>query len=177
MKNIKHIFSLLILFCAPSIIALESVKSIDLNKYMGKWYEIARFDSWFEKDCVNVTAEYTLNGNIVDVLNTCRLKTPHGKYKEAKGRAIVVRHSNNAKLKVSFLPNFLRVFDRFFSGDYWILKIEPDYSVVLVGEPSKKYLWILSRTSKIDPTTYKQYVKYAESLGFDVSKLHQTMQK
>lgn len=176
MGHIKYIFSLLILFCTPNIFALESVKSVDLNKYMGKWYEIARFDSWFEKDCVMVTAEYTLDGDIVNVLNSCKLKTPNGKYKEAKGRAIVVPHSNNAKLKVSFLPNFLRIFDTFFSGDYWILKIDPYYTVVLVGDPSREYLWILSRTSKIDPAIYNQYVKYAESLGFDVSKLHETLQ-
>lgn len=176
MNNLKYFLALLILFCAPSIYALQTVPNIDLNKYLGKWYEIARIDSWFEKDCVSVTAEYSLNANTINVVNSCRLKTTDGKFKQAQGRATVVPNSNNSKLKVSFLPKIVRLFDSLFAGDYWILKIDPDYKVVLVGDPSKEYLWVLARSPNLDPKIYAEYVEYAKGLGFDVTKLHKTIQ-
>lgn len=177
MKYFKYLATVLVLFFTSNVFALETTSThIDLNKYLGKWYEIARFDSWFEKDCVSVTAEYSLNNNIIDVVNSCRLKTATGKFKQAHGRAVVVPNSNNTKLKVSFLPKFLNILDSMFAGDYWILKIDPDYQVVLVGAPSKKYLWILSRNANLDPKIYAEYVEYAKSIGFDVAKLHKTLQ-
>lgn len=151
--------------------SLLTVEYVDLNKYLGKWYEIARIDSWFEKGCVHATAEYSLDNNIINVLNSCRMNVPNGELKQAHGRARVVPNSNNAKLKVSFLPKALRLFDPFFSGDYWILKIDPNYEVVLVGAPSKKYLWILARSEQIDAGIYNDYIQYAKSLGFDIDKL------
>lgn len=159
------------------IFALQTVESVDLNKYLGKWFEIARIDAWFEKGCVNATAEYSLDNDTIHILNSCRLNTPDGKLKQAHGRAIVVPNSNNAKLEVSFLPEYLSWFDAFFSGDYWILKLDKNYQVVLVGEPSKKYLWILARSEEIDAKIYEEYVQYAKSLGFDVDKLQKTFRK
>lgn len=172
MRIFRYLLALIVLSWLSSAVAMQTAENVDLNKYLGKWYEIARFDAWFEKDCVNATAEYSLNSNGIDVLNSCRLKSPEGRLKKAYGRAVVVPDSGNAKLKVSFLPKFLSVFDSTFSGDYWILKLDPKYQVVLVGEPSKEYLWILARTPELDPKTYAEYVEYAKSLGFDVSKLH-----
>lgn len=150
---------------------LKTVDYIDLNKYLGKWYEIARIDSWFEKGCVGATAEYSINDQTIIVHNSCRMNTLNGELKHAYGRASVVPNSNNAKLKVSFLPKILSIFDPLFSGDYWILKIDPQYKVVLVGAPSRKYLWILARSEEIDVETYNEYTQYAESIGFDITKL------
>ena len=176
--NIKFRILIVILFACFTfhIYALETVQHIDLNRYLGKWYEIARFDSWFEKDCTNVTAEYsTSSDGKINVLNTCYLHTPKGKRKQAVGRAIVADKKTNSKLRVSFLPRYLSWFDRVFSGDYWILKIDPEYSVVLVGDPSKKYLWILSRDPNLDSSIYNAYVSAAKNLGFNVHKLHKTV--
>lgn len=176
MKIFNYAYVLFISCCAFNAFALPTVSNIDLNKYLGKWYEIARFDSWFEKDCVYVTAEYSLGGNIINVLNSCNLKAPNGKFKQAHGRATIVANSNNAKLKISFLPKSLRAFDSLFAGDYWILKIDRDYEVVLSGAPSKKYLWILARSIRIEPEIYSEYVDYAKTLGFNVENLHKTLQ-
>lgn len=157
---------------------IRTVEHVDLQSYLGKWYEIARFDSWFERNCVNVTAEYSLlEHGVIGVYNSCRVGTPLGKYKSVSGRAIVVDTRSNAKLKVSFLPRILSCFDRFFSGDYWILKVASDYSVALVGDPSRNYLWILSRTPTLAPDIYNQYVESALQLGFDVKKLKTTQQQ
>lgn len=157
---------------------LHTVANIDLYRYLGKWYEIARFDSWFERDCCNVTAEYSLNtkGHIT-VVNTCYMTTPDGVKKQSLGYAKVTDPTKNSKLKVSFLPRSLKWLDPFFSGKYWILKLEPDYSVALVGEPKRKYLWILSRSPGITKQLYEEYVSAAAAMGFDISKLHKTVQQ
>lgn len=157
---------------------LHTVAKVDLYSYLGKWYEIARFDSWFERNCCNVTAEYSLNtkGHIT-VVNTCYMNTPTGDKKQSKGYAKVVGQVKNSKLTVSFLPRFLRFLDPIFNGKYWILKLEPDYSIALVGEPRRKYLWILSRTPEISKSQYEEYVSAAAAMGFDISKLHKTLQQ
>lgn len=157
---------------------LETVANVNLYKYLGKWYEIARFDSWFEHDCCNVTAEYALNtkGHIT-VVNTCYLHSPDGTKKQSIGYAKVVGQHKNSKLAVSFLPRWLKFLDPIFSGKYWILKLESDYSIALVGEPRRKYLWILSRTPEITAAQYNEYVAAAATMGFDMTKLHKTLQQ
>lgn len=177
MSLFKWFLSFIILTAGTHAFAMTTVEHVDLNKYLGKWYEIARFEAWFETDCVNVTAEYSQEDDFIKVVNTCHLKTLDGKLKSSTGRAWVVDKKTNAKLKVSFLPGYLCFLDRLFSGDYWILKLDPNYEVVLVGEPSKKYLWILARTTVINHRIYEEYVNYARDLGFDVSKLQLTPQK
>ncbi len=167
-KKILLFFTLII---STNIYALSTVEAVDLERYLGKWYEIARLDAWFEKNCVNATAEYTLDKDVIQVVNSCHIHSPSGELKRATGRATVVPDSNNAKLKVSFLPGFLSFLDPLFSGDYWILKLDADYKVVLVGDPSKKYLWILARNKTLDSKTYDEYVHYAKELGFETSKL------
>ncbi|MGL4331888.1 MAG: lipocalin family protein [Bacteroidales bacterium] len=146
-----------------------SVNELDLKRYMGLWYEIARFDNWFEKDLVAVTARYTLkpDGNI-EVLNSGRVKTPDGKLKASKGKAKQPDPMNPRELKVSF---FL-----WFYSDYNILMLGPDYEYALIGSNSDKYLWILSRTPKIEKKTLTRILDYAESLGYNVSKLYFTPQ-
>ena len=136
---------------------LQTVSSVDLNKYLGKWYEIYRLPNWFEDDdCVTVTAEYGLRDDGgVSVLNTCHKAS---KKEEARGIAKIVEGSSNSKLRVSFF--------RPFYGDYWILDLASDYSWVLIGEPAGKYFWILARDKKLSPELEESLLVRAEKLGY-----------
>lgn len=136
---------------------LQTVSSVDLNKYLGKWYEIYRLPNWFEDDdCVTVTAEYGLRDDGgVSVLNTCHKAS---KKEEARGIAKIVEGSSNSKLRVSFF--------RPFYGDYWILDLASDYSWVLIGEPAGKYFWILARDKKLSPELEESLLVKAEKLGY-----------
>jgi apolipoprotein D and lipocalin family protein len=149
--------------------ALETVPAVDLQKYMGKWYDIASFPQRFQKGCHCTTAEYELTDKgYVRVINSCRKDSPTGKITVAKGKAFVVEGSNNAKLKVQFFWPF--------RGDYWIIDLAQDYSYAVVGAPDRKYLWILSRTTKIDEGLYQDIVNRIAQKGFDISKLQRTDQ-
>jgi apolipoprotein D and lipocalin family protein len=149
---------------------IKTVEHVDVKRYMGTWFEIARFPQRFEKGLVGVTANYTLlpNGN-VRVLNTGHKQNLDGKLKTAKGKAKVVDASTNAKLKVSFFWPF--------AGDYWILELGKDYEYAVVGDESRKYLWILSRTPQMDEAAYNGLLERAKDKGFDISKLEKVPQK
>lgn len=150
----------------------QTVSQVDLNRYLGTWYEVARFPMYFQRKCASdVSATYGLqaNGN-VSVLNQCR--KADGEIMASKGEAKAVDRSNS-KLKVSFLPKGLRWIP-LTKGDYWILKLDDNYQTALVGAPNRKYLWILSRTPILDEQTYQQYVDAAKQQGFDTSKLMRT---
>ena len=114
----------------------QPAKSVDLQKYLGRWYEIARYEQGFQKGCEGVTADYSLrpDGGI-GVLNRCRKSD--GRISQARGRAKIVDPATNAKLKVSFFGPFY--------GDYWVLDHADDYRWSIVGEGSGRYLWLLSR--------------------------------
>ncbi|WP_336985673.1 lipocalin family protein [Altererythrobacter aquiaggeris] len=145
----------------------EPAKPVDLNRYAGLWYELARYEQGFQKDCDGVTAEYTLRGDgNIDVLNRCR--KPGGKVDTAKGKAKVVDDSAGAKLKVSFFGPFY--------GDYWVLDRADDYSWAVVGDPSGRYLWLLSRQAKPGDAEIAKLVGRAEALGFDTGYLRMTAQ-
>lgn len=147
----------------------KPVPQVDLEKYLGEWYEIAHLPMFFQRKCVsNTTANYRIdsNENIV-VLNKCRTET--GEMISSTGIAKAVDKHNN-KLKVSFLPKSLR-WVPFTKGDYWILKVDENYQTALVGGPSHKYLWILSRTPHIDEAVYQEYLKSAQEQGYNTSKL------
>jgi apolipoprotein D and lipocalin family protein len=152
---------------------LDTVDKVDLDRYLGKWYEIARFDQKFQKNCTAVTATYTMRkrGGI-NVENRCRLGTPEGELKVAKARGWVKDKETNAKLKVQFFLRGLRL--PFFAGNYWILELGEDYEYAVVGDPSRKYLWILSRTKEMDEKIYDELVAKAKDMHFDVSKLLKT---
>ena len=143
---------------------LEVVPNVDLERYLGKWYEIAHLPARFQEGCTNTTATYTLSkdGNIT-VLNECRR---NGKPRQAKGKAKIVDKTSGAKLKVTFFWPF--------SGDYWIIALGKDYDYAVVGTPDRKYLWILSRTSQIDPKLYTQLLESAKSKGFNTNNLIKT---
>jgi apolipoprotein D and lipocalin family protein len=148
---------------------LQTVSYVDLNRYMGTWYEIASFPQWFQKGCVASTATYTLrNDGDVDVLNQCREKALDGKPKDAKGKAWVVDPKSNAKLKVRFFWPF--------SGDYWIIDLSPDYQYAVVGHPKRNYLWILSRSRRLDPAIYDGIIERLKNQHYDVNRLNKTLQ-
>jgi apolipoprotein D and lipocalin family protein len=147
---------------------LATVPSVDLQKYMGKWYEISSFPQNFQKGCNCTTAEYSMGNDYVRVVNTCRKDSPDGKISQAKGKAFVVKGSNNAKLRVQFFWPF--------RGDYWIIDLAADYSYAVVGDPSRKYLWILSRTPQMAEGLYQEIVLRCVEKGFDVNKLVKTDQ-
>lgn len=161
-------FYLFMLWTALLNAEIQTVEKVDLQKYMGKWFEIARLPFWYEEKCEGQpTAEYSLNNDqTVYVLNTCHNRA--GELEEAEGEAWSVDPSNS-KLKVSFIP--IPGLKTLFSGDYWIIKLADDYSYSVVSEPNQKYLWILSRTSKMDDSLYEKIVKELQSLGFDTTKL------
>lgn len=146
---------------------LETVPKVDVQRYMGKWYEIASFPQSFQKGCSCTVAEYELMDNgKVSVTNSCDAK---GKRKVAKGKAWVTEKSTNAKLKVSFFWPF--------SGKYWIIDLADDYSYAVVGHPNRDYLWILSRTPQMDAQTYRQITERAKAKGFDITRLQKTRQE
>ena len=153
---------------AKSKAALQTVPHVDLTRYVGRWYEIARYPTRFEKDCASdVTATYAqLSGGKIEVLNECR--KADGQTKRSKGTANVVDKRTNAKLKVTFFWPF--------SGNYWIIDLPPDYSYAVVGEPDRKYLWILGRSSQLTESVYGQIVTRVRELGYDPSLLMKTTQ-
>jgi apolipoprotein D and lipocalin family protein len=149
---------------------LKTVEHVNVVKYMGTWFEIAKFPQRFEKGLVGVTANYTLlpDGK-VRVLNSGYKGDFNGKLKTTEGKAWVVDTATNAKLKVCFFWPF--------AGNYWILELGKDYEYVVVGEASRKYLWILSRTPQMDEAVYNGLIQRVRDLGFDISKLEKNPQK
>jgi apolipoprotein D and lipocalin family protein len=143
---------------------LATVQQVDLKRYSGKWHEIARYPNWFQKDCTGtVTADYTpLPGGAIRVVNTCQ--TSSGSTKSITGRATVVPGTGKAHLKVSFFGPF--------AGDYWIIGLdEKNYSWALVGHPSRKYLWILSRQPKMPDSLYQKIVALAVKNGYSAERI------
>ncbi|HET9431383.1 MAG TPA: lipocalin family protein [Chitinophagaceae bacterium] len=148
---------------------LQTVPSVDLNKYAGKWYEIAAYPQRFQKGCHATTAEYSLSEKgYVIVVNRCYKDSINGKPSSIKGKAFVQKNSGNAKLKVQFFWPF--------KGKYWIIDLANDYSYAVVSHPNRKYLWILSRTPKMEKSVYQQILGRLKEKGFDLSKLKLTPQ-
>lgn len=150
-----------------------SVSNFNLDKYLGTWYEIARLPMKHQpEDSTDISAVYRLKEDgKVHVQNRCLDKNQHLDEAIAEGTVVDAEHG---KLEVSFLPEGLRWIP-FTKGDYWVLKIDADYQTALVGEPNKKYLWILHRDNTLDEATKTEYIQYAQSLGYDVSELIHTV--
>ena len=145
----------------------QPAKKVEFKRYGGRWFELGRYENRFERDCEAVTADYSLRDDgMVTVVNTCREGGVDGKKKVAEGRARVVPGSGNAKLKVSFFGPFY--------GNYWVLDHGPDYAWSIVGEPSGRYLWILTRTAKPSEQIRKMLQTKVQSLGYDVGLLRWT---
>jgi apolipoprotein D and lipocalin family protein len=157
--------------------AVTAVDSLDLNRYAGQWYEIARFPNEFQLKCVsNVAAKYTLlaNGEI-EVLNSCR--ESDGTVDSAIGRAkLADKYGPASRLKVRFAPGILGWIPMVW-GDYWVLDVTEDYSAALVGTTDREFLWILSRSPTLDSAIYERLVATAERQWFDVGRLVRTRQE
>ncbi len=157
-------FQLFIYSCTMSQNPPTVTDAIDLKKYVGKWYEIASYPMKFQKDCYCVTADYTLTDKgYVKVFNSCRKGSVNGKVKSITGKAFPVEKTNNVKLKVQFFWPF--------KADYWVIDKAEDYSWAVVSGPSRKYLWILSRTPKLQEETWQYITDRLVKNGFDLSKL------
>ncbi len=152
-----------------SDVPLGPVAQIEIERYAGLWYEIARFENSFERDCEGVTAEYASrpDGRIT-VINTCRQGAPSGPVERAEGVARIVDPATNAKLKVRFGGPF--------EGDYWVLDRDEDYRWALVGEPSGRFLWILSRTPALSEATRADLLQRLQTRGYNTAALRWTAQ-
>lgn len=143
-------------------------KAVDLNRYLGLWYEVGRYENGFERGCEAVTAEYVRREDgLIGILNTCRQGGVEGQIKSSQGRARIVAGSDNARLKVSF-------FGPFYLGDYWVLDRADDYSWAIIGEPSGRYLWLMSRTVPVSEPTRATLMERAKGLGYDLSLVRET---
>lgn len=163
---ILSLISLFFFGCSTHYAPLKTVEKVELNSYLGTWYEIARYEHFFEKGCVDAKATYSLkeNGDI-NVLNEC---IKEGEPTQAKGVAYAT-DACNSKLKVSFF--------RPFYGNYWVLMLGDNYEYALIGEPSREYLWILSRTPKISEDLKEKILKKLPEFGYTSDKLIWTEQK
>lgn len=150
--------------------ALRTVPALDVPRYMGTWYEIAKYPNRFQKKCVKDTrADYQLLPDAtVRVTNRCTLAS--GEVDEAVGAARQVGDARSPKLQVRFAPQWL-AFLPWVWGDYWVLDLDPEYQLVAVGEPRREYLWILARTPTVNPRALEELVARLEKQGFDARKL------
>lgn len=152
---------------ARAQIAVSSVPSVDIARYVGTWYEVASFPMFFQRRCRgDTTAEYTPKPNgALAVRNRCR--TDSG-FDEANGTAYVMPGTNNSQLKVSFFWPF--------KGDYWVIGLDADYRWAVVGDPKRKYLWVLSRTPRLPEDQYAAALATASAQGYDLAPLQRTPQ-
>jgi apolipoprotein D and lipocalin family protein len=145
---------------------LQTVAGVDVERYLGTWYELARYPNSFQKECEAVTATYTKREDgLIGVLNKCGA-IDGSRARDAEGRAKIVDAATSAKLKVSFFGPFW--------GDYWIVDLEDDYSRAIVGEPSGRYLWVLAREPGVDDAERADIAATLESLGYATAPLYWT---
>jgi apolipoprotein D and lipocalin family protein len=149
--------------------AVTAIPSLDLTRYLGKWYELCRLPIKYEDEtATDISARYSLNENgTVRVDNRCF--DEDGKPSQSIGEASAVDDSKS-RLKVTFLPKFIRWIP-FTSGDYWVLKLNPEYQVSLVGTPDRRYLWLLGRRPDLPQDVREEYLTEARRQGFDLGKL------
>ncbi len=137
-------------------------QAVDIEKYLGKWYEVARYENWFEKGCAAPSANYLRrDAEIINITNSC---IKDGKTDTAEGKAKIVANSNNSKLKITF-------FGPFYLGDYWILEHAADYSWSIVGEPSGRYLWILTRVANPKAELMQELLGRVKNMGYNTDML------
>lgn len=144
---------------------ISTVASVDLTRYSGRWYEIARYENRFEKGCVGASADYELEEGYIKVINRC-YDRQGVMIDQAEGKAYPVDGSGNAKLKVTFFWPFY--------GDYWILMLAEDYRYSVVGDPKRKYLWILARTPELNGRDKEIVLQRLQELQYSPEKLYWT---
>ena len=156
--------------------SVRTIAALDVPRYLGTWYEIAKFPNWFQKKCVsNTKAVYTAkpDGNL-RVLNSC--STANGEISEAEGLARQIGPKDSPKLEVRFAPEWLSFLPMVW-GDYWVIDLDPQYQVAAVSDPRREYLWVLSRTPQLDPKVYDDLLQRLKQQQFDIQKLERTSQK
>ncbi len=176
MKTIA--ITVLLLLTSVSTLAQEpltTVASISVPRYMGTWYEIAKYPNWFQRKCVsNTSAQYSAQPDgTVRVQNRCT--QDDGQVKEAIGQARQLGPSASPKLEVRFAPQWLSVLP-FVWGDYWVIDLDADYQLVAVSEPKREYLWVLSRTPTVSAKAYDELLVRLRAKSLDTSKLERTRQ-
>lgn len=167
LKKAIIFFPLILVGCVMANDAPKTVSSVNLKKYMGKWYEIASYPNFFQRGCQCTSAYYKFVDNRVSILNRC-YKGKDFQVSNAKGRAWPVANSGNSKLKVQFFWPF--------RGDYWILYLSPGYQQAIVGSPNREYLWILARHPRVSKDRYGKLIQVIRNKGFDADKLVATNQ-
>ncbi|MEE4175943.1 MAG: lipocalin family protein [Bacteroides sp.] len=171
-KSLFLILFMMLFSCkgqSPSV-DLTTVKTLDIERYLGTWYEIARYDHRFERGLMGVTASYSWREDgKIKVVNAGYRRSLDGRRSEAVGKAYIPDPDVPAKLKVSFFA--------FFYGDYFVLELDEDYRWAAVGSSSDKYLWILSRTPQMEDAIYDDLLEKLTLRGYDVSKLIQVEQR
>lgn len=153
---------------------LATIPSLDVPRYMGRWYEIAKYPNRFQKKCVgDTTAEYALqqDGNL-QVINRCRMED--GQFDEAIGAARQIGDRSSPKLEVRFAPAWLSFIPAVW-GDYWVIDLDTDYQLVAVSEPEREYLWILSRDPEVSRDVYERLLQRLRGKGFDTHELEMTL--
>ncbi|MCO7610288.1 lipocalin family protein [Pseudomonas chlororaphis] len=164
---------LLLAGCATSrddSLAPKTVNHVDLKRYQGTWYELARLPMYFQRNCAQSEARYTLlpEGNVA-VLNRCL--TPEWKWEEARGTATPQVPGKTDKLWVEFDNWFSRLLPGATKGDYWVLYVSDDYKTAIVGNPNRRYLWLLSRTPEVNETVREELLSKARQQGYDTTRL------
>ena len=160
---------------ATVVSPVKTIEALEVDRYLGVWYEISKFPNWFQKNCNgNTKAEYKLkeDGSIL-VMNTCKDRI--GGLISAVGEARQVGPTNSPKLKVRFAPAWLS-FLPFVWGDYWIIDLDDQYQVAVVSDSKREYLWILARTPKLTEKRYRELLNRLEMQQFNVEKLELTNQ-
>lgn len=155
--------------------SVAPIATLDVPRYMGTWFEIAKFPNRFQRKCVrNTSAEYALQGDgSVQVVNRCR--TAQGDTIEAIGQARQLGAATSPKLEVRFAPAWLSFLPMVW-GDYWVIDLDARYQLVAVSEPRREYLWVLSRTPQVDAQTYQALLGRLTQQGFDIGRLERTRQ-
>ncbi|NDF46017.1 MAG: lipocalin, partial [Betaproteobacteria bacterium] len=158
---------------AQALPPVQTIASLDVPRYMGTWFELAKFPNVFQRKCVsNTRAVYTLNAdNTVQVLNRCRIQD--GSAIEALGQAKQMGNATSPVLKVRFAPEWLGWLPLVW-GDYWVIDLDDQYQLAAVSDAKREYLWVLSRSPKIDQTRYAALLQRLKQQGFDVDKLQVT---
>jgi apolipoprotein D and lipocalin family protein len=154
-------------------VPLTPVATLDVPRYMGTWYEIAKYPNWFQRKCVGSTsAEYTLQADST-VLVKNRCATDSGEWSEAVGQARQIGAADSPKLEVRFAPSWLS-FIPWVWGDYWVIDLDAAYQLVAVSEPKRDYLWVLSRTPVVNAKAYDDLIARLAQKGFDLKKLERS---
>lgn len=156
--------------------SLQTIPSLDLQRYLGTWYEVAKYPNRFQKMCVrNTRADYQAKPDgTVQVLNRCI--TSNGQPTEALGAARQIGAVDSPKLQVRFAPAWLSFLPMVW-GNYWVIDLDPQYQLVAVSEPQREFLWVLSRTPKVDSAAYQALLARLAQGGFDVSRIELSPQE